>query len=180
MKRILVLIVLLSASVLVFAGGQGEGEAAEKTETADAVTGPTKAIVTNESELQQAIGPEGPWIIIFEEDMQVPDELVVSGEVYEEMGAEEPRRKFALYAQDADRNVTARYTLTAPRLVVRHPNTRIQGGTFAGDVYVEAEGFELVDASIDGNLYFASEELQKSAEIGDQATVTGETAVRGM
>ena len=46
--------------------------------------------------------------------------------------------------------MTARYTLTAPRLIVRHRNTRIQGGTFKGDVYVEAQGFELVDATSTG------------------------------
>jgi hypothetical protein len=106
---------------------------------------------------------------------------MVFGAVYEEEGAEAPRRKLALYAQDADRNVTARYTLTVPSLVVHHMNTRIQAGTVAGDVYVSAEGFELRSgATIDGNLYFATEELRDSADISDDSTVTGEIKIGSM
>jgi hypothetical protein len=63
-------------------------------------------------------------------------------------------------------------------LIVHHLNTRVQAGTIAGDVYVESEGFELTSGgTIDGNLYFASEELQQSAAISDDSTVTGETGI---
>ncbi|MFW5685412.1 MAG: hypothetical protein ACOC0O_02055 [Spirochaetota bacterium] len=104
--------------------------------------------------------------------------MTVSGEVYEEEGAEAPRRKFALYAQDSDRNVTARYTLTVPRLIVRHMNTRIQAGEVAGNVFVQAEGFELTSgATIDGTLTFESQALRDSATIDESATVTGEILV---
>jgi hypothetical protein len=170
MKYIFILILIVGIAATAVAGGQGED--------ADAVTRPTQAWVTSESELQQAAGPEGPWIILFEDDLEVSSD--VAGEVYEEEGADAPRRKFALYSQDENRNVTDRYTLTVPNLIVRHENVRIQGGTIDGDVYVEAEGFELRGATIDGNLYFENESLQESFEMDDGATVTGETAIGSM
>ncbi len=140
----------------------------------DAVSRPTQTTATNAATLQEAVGADGSWIVIFEGDVTVDEDITVFGAVYEEEGAEAPRRKLALYAQDSDRNVTARYTLTVPRLIVHHLNTRIQAGIVAGDVYVEEEGFELTSgATIDGNLYFATEELQESANISDDSTVTG-------
>jgi hypothetical protein len=141
---------------------------------ADAMSRPTEMTATNADNLQEAVGADGSWIVIFEGDVTVDQDVTVFGAVYEEEGAEAPRRKLALYTQDSDRNVTARFTLTVPRLIVHHMNTRIQAGTIAGDVYVEEEGFELTSgATIDGNLYFASEALQDSASISDDSTVTG-------
>ena len=81
-------------------------------------------------------------------------------------------RKLALYTQDEDRNVLDTFTLTVPKMTVESPNFKIQNGTVKGDVVVEANGFSLApDTTIDGNLYFASEEFQKSAVI--EGTVTG-------
>lgn len=145
---------------------------------ADAVTHPTELTATTAENLQEALGPEGSWIVLFEEDITADETIMVFGAVYEEEGAEAPRRKLALYTQDEDRNVTARYTLTVPSLAVHHMNTRIQAGTISGDVYVSAEGFELIGgATIDGDLYFATEELRDSAEISDDSTVTGEIKI---
>lgn len=171
MKKIMVLVLLVAGLGFVFAGGQGE-------EGADAMSRPTEVVIEDSADVQPALGPDGAWIVIFEGDVAVDSQVVVDGEVYAEEGADAPRRKIALYTQDGDRNVTARFTLTVPELVVRHENTRIQAGTIAGDVYVEAEGFELTSgASIEGNLYFASEALQDSANIGDDTTVTGEIGI---
>ncbi len=145
---------------------------------ADAVSRPTELTATNADNLQEAVGVDGSWIVLFEDDVTVSDDITIFGAVYEDEGADAPRRKLALYAQDSDRNVTARYTLTVPRLIVHHLNTRIQAGNIAGNVYVEEEGFELTSgATIDGNLYFATEELQAAATISDDSTVTGEITV---
>jgi hypothetical protein len=174
MRKIsLILCVFVIVAGTAFAGGQGE-------EGTDAMTRPTEIVIDGADSVQPAVGPDGAWIIIFEEDVTVNSEVAVSGEVYEEEGAEAPRRKLALYAQDSDRNVTDRYTLTVPALRIEHLNTRIQGGTVAGDVYVEADGFQLRGATVDGNLYFASEAIQNSAEIDDGSEVTGEIAVGSM
>jgi hypothetical protein len=180
MNRISVLAILLASVGLILAGCGGDAEE-EEAAAADAATRPTQMTATNASNLQEAVGPDGAWIIIFEDDLASSQEVVISGEVYEEEGAEEPRRKLALYTQDADRNVTARYTLTVPRLVVDHMNTRIQAGEVAGNVFVQAEGFELTSgATINGNLYFETQALRDSATIDDSATVLGEIRIGGV
>ena len=62
------------------------------------------------------------------------------------------QRKIGLYTQDANKTVTARFTLTAPKLTIKSPEARIQSGTFKGDLYVSAKNFQLVDAKVDGDV----------------------------
>lgn len=181
MKRrqiILGLIVLISFA-LVACGGGGESEAAGGgTETAgsDAMSRPTE-MTGSPDNIQEALGPDGAWIVIFTSDVTVGEEVSVAGEVYQEEGDDAPRRKIALYTQDSDRNVTERFTLTVPRLIVDHVNTRVQNGEIAGDVFVNAEGFEMRGATINGNLYFASSAIQESAAIDENSTILGETRI---
>lgn len=182
MKKLFVIGLLVAAASLVFvgcgggsaeSGGSAQGEGQAQTQETDATSRPTQAVATSAAQWEQALSAEGPWIIIATQDVTSESELVIEGEVYEDEGAEEPRRKLALYAQDSERNITDRYTLTAPRLIVRHENVRIQGGTFAGDVYIEAEGFNLVGGTIDGDLYFENESLRESFSMDDASEVTG-------
>jgi hypothetical protein len=63
-------------------------------------------------------------------------------------------------------------------MVIKSPNTRFQSGVCVGDIIVEADGFTLYDATVEGNIYFASEEYQESAEITEDSEVTGSTEVR--
>ena len=133
------------------------------------------SIVDSASGFLKAISSDGTWIIAVTQDLTIEENLILDGS-FTNRG--EPARKIALYSQDEDRNVTARYTLTAPRLTVRSPSARIQGGTFVGDVYVEADNFLLIDARIDGNLYFASEEYMASFKQENDADVTGEISVQ--
>ena len=143
------------------------------TEGPDVVT--TPSIATNEDELQTAMSDKGTWIIILQEDMTTDKDLVLEGEF---TNRDVIARKIALYAQDAERKKTATYTLTAPKLTVRSENARIQGGTFVGDVFVEANGFAVVDAKVQGNVTFASEEFKSSFVTEDDGTVTGTTEVK--
>jgi len=181
-KIITTMIVLIAVFALTACGGRGEEESADAGEdtsstAADATSRPTE-MTADAGNVQDALGPDGSWIVIFTDDVTVGEELTVSGEVYEEEGAEAPRRKIALYEQDADRNVTARHTLTTPRLIIDHENTLIQAGEVAGDVFVNAAGFALTGgATINGNLYFATEELRDGADIGDDSTVMGEIRI---
>jgi predicted small lipoprotein YifL/cytoskeletal protein CcmA (bactofilin family) len=181
-KLIYTMIVSISVLALAACGGSGDDEAAEAGEsapatTADATSRPTQ-MTADAGNVQDALGPDGSWIVIFTDDVTVGEELTVAGEVYEEEGADAPRRKIALYEQDADRNVTARHTLTTPRLIIEHENTRIQSGEVAGDVFVNAAGFELTGGgTINGNLYFASEEFRDGANITDDSTVMGEIRI---
>lgn len=112
------------------------GTANNQNNTTDAVT--SASVVDNEEAFKRAISPEGTWIAATLKDLTFTEDLVVDGEF---MNKEEPARKIALYTQDADHNITNSFKLTAPKLTIKSKNARIQGGTFIGDVYVEADGF---------------------------------------
>lgn len=138
---------------------------------ANAQDGTTSAsMVVDQESLMNAAGEDGSWILIIEQDLSVDEEIVLEGE---HTNRDEVDRKLALYEQDSERNVTARYTLEAPSITVKSPNTRFQSGTFVGDVYVESNNFALRDFTVEGNVYFENEEAKKSFTIGDGATVTG-------
>ncbi|PUU87571.1 MULTISPECIES: hypothetical protein [Halanaerobium] len=134
----------------------------------DTVSSPS--VVVDGASLQTAA--EESWILIIQQDLSVDEKIVLDGE-FKNDG--EFDRKLALYDQDDDHNVTDRYTLEAPSITVKSPNTRFKGGIFVGDVYVEAEGFELESGfTIDGNLYFENEAAKNSFIISGGATVTGD------
>ena len=139
----------------------------------DAVT--SASVVDNEASFKKAISKEGTWIAPTLKDLTFTEDLVLEGQFIHK---EEPARKIALYTQDADHNITNSFTLTAPKITIRSENARIQGGTFVGDVYVEANGFQVVNAKIQGNVYFAKDEYQASYSASDQGTVTGVTEVQ--
>ena len=54
----------------------------------------------------------------------------------------------------------------------------IQHGTFKGDLYVEASNFELVDAKVDGNIYFASDAAKSTFKMDTKSSVTGKQEVK--
>ncbi|MEK8208085.1 hypothetical protein [Paenibacillus sp. FSL L8-0696] len=146
------------------------------TEQTDAVT--TASIVNQADAFTKAVSKDGNWIIAILNDVTIAQDVVVEGEFHDKGAADgDIYRKIALYAQDADHKVTANYTLTVPKLTVQSENLRVQGGTIKGDVYVEANGFNLHETStIDGNLYFANEDVKATA--GIEGKVTGATEVK--
>lgn len=136
----------------------------------DTVSSPS--VVVDEASLMNAANADGAWILIIQQDLTVDEEIVLEGE-FKNDG--ELDRKLALYDQDSDYNVTDRYTLTAPSITVKSPNTRFKAGTFVGDVYVEAKGFELESGfTIDGNLYFENEAAKNTFIVSGGATITGD------
>jgi hypothetical protein len=160
-------------------GGNGENDATDETEKTppDAVT--TASIVDNEDAFIKAISKDGTWIICTLKDLTINKELVLEGEFHDKDDENNPLfRKIALYTQDDNRNVTNRFTLAAPKLTIRSENARIQGGTFKGDVYVEAKGFTITDGKVDGNVYFASEEAKSTFKLENGGTVTGTQEVQ--
>lgn len=146
---------------------------ANETKTADAVT--SASVVNSNDAFLKGIGPNGTWIIATLNDLTFDQELVLEGDF---TNKDAKARKIALYTQDENRKITASFKLTAPKLTVKSENSRIQGGTFVGDVYVESKGFKLVDATIEGNLYFASEELKATFDGSENGKVTGVTEVK--
>jgi hypothetical protein len=166
--------VLIAAAVL-------PGCSKETPGNPEAVT--TASIVSSDSALANALSKNGTWIIAIVNDVSTNKDLAIEGDFHDKNDATKPLyRKLALYAQDENRNITARYILTAPKMTVISPNTKIEGGTFKGDVYVQANGFTVQDATVDGNVYFASQEYLDSfilpTEQGKIGKVTGKTEVK--
>ena len=150
-------------------------------ETPDTVT--TASIVDNAQAFESAISSNnGTWIICLTKDITTDKELVLDGEYKngkkDDEGKDIIQRKIALYAQDEDRKVTARYTLTAPKLTIKSPMASVQRGTFKGDLYVSSNNFELVDAKIEGNIYFTTDEAKSTFKIDDKSSVTGKQEVK--
>lgn len=174
MKRILIALVFVS--VILAAGcskeESGTVAAADSAEQADVVS--SASVVDTVDAFMAAAGRDGSWIIAITRDLESEREILLEGEF---VRREEIYRKLALYAQDEDRTVTARYTLKAPRLVVKSENTRIQGGTFEGDVYVQADKFHIYDATVDGDIIFATEGYKSSFSLQEGGEVTGTLTV---
>ena len=135
--------------------------------TTDANTGPSWA--TDDASLERAI--KESWIVIITKDLTTDKELVFEGGL--KKGDDHAARLVTLYNQDENKVKTASYTLTAPRATFKEDGARIKGGTFKGDVYVEANNFELVDATIEGTIYFKDQAAKDSFKMDNTSKVTG-------
>ena len=142
----------------------------------------TASIVDNEAAFEKAMSSTGTWIIATLKDLTYTKDLVLDGEFKngkkDEAGKDIIQRKIALYTQDENRKVTGRFTLVAPKLTINSPNARIQSGTFKGDVYVAAKNFELVDATVDGNVYFTTDDAKSTFKMDGTSKVTGKQELK--
>lgn len=141
------------------------------TTTADTVT--SASIVNNAAAFEKAISKDGTWIIAILNDLTIDKALTVDGNFMNTKTPPVSQRKLAFYSQDENRNVTARYTLTAPKMTINSIDCSIQHGTFRGDLYVIAKNFQLIDATVDGNVYFANADAQSTFKMDDKSKVTG-------
>ena len=179
-----ILLALLLAMTLFVACGQEEETPAEDTTTEDAGTESgteevdvvtTASIVDNGQAVVDGLSADGTWIVATLNDTETDQDIIVEGLFYDKDDeSSDIYRKLGLYTQDADHNILEQFTLTAPKMVVRSENFKIQGGTFIGDVYVEANGFNVGKAAtVDGNIYFASQEYMDTFVVDETAEVTG-------
>ena len=124
--------------------------------------------------IEKALSADGNWIVAVTADMTFDNDVTVDGEFHDKGDdSADIYRKFALYSQDEDRNVTAEYTVTVPKLIVNSENFNIVHGVIKGDVEVNANGFVLNGAKVEGNVTFTSKEFQDSATLDeDGASVT--------
>ena len=129
--------------------------------------------MTNQS-LDKAV--KESWLVIITTDLKTDRELVFEGGL--KKGDKVVRLLLTLYKQDENRVKTASYTLTAPKATFKQDGSRIKGGTFKGDVYVECNNFELVDATVDGNIYFKTQEAKDSFKLDNTSKVTGNVEVK--
>ncbi|MFV0558965.1 MAG: polymer-forming cytoskeletal protein [Enterococcus sp.] len=156
-----------------------EAASSEVAESSEAEVVSTASVSADPETLTTALGEDGNWIIAATEDVTFEDNVTVAGEFHDKGDdSADIYRKFALYAQDEDRNVTAEYTATVPELDVQSENFNIVHGTVDGDILVEANGFVLDGVTVTGNVTFASQEYQDSATIdGEDTTIEGEVTV---
>ena len=142
-------------------------QTSDKNGATDTTTGPSW--VTDDASLEKAV--KESWIVIITKDLKTDKELVFEGGL--KKGDTVTPRLLALYNQDENRVKTASYTLTIPKVTFKEEGSRIKGGTVVGDVYVEANNFELVDATIQGNIHFKDQAAKDSFKMDDTSKVTG-------
>jgi len=140
------------------------------------------SVVDNAAAFEKAVSKEGTWIIATTKDLTVSKELILDGEFKngkkDANGKETIQRKIGLYTQDAKRNVTARFTLTVPKLTINSPEASIEHGIFKGDIYVSIKDFQLIDAKVEGNIYFTTDEAKSTFKMDDKSTVTGKQELK--
>jgi len=150
--------------------------------TSDQDVKTTPSMVNTNEAFEKAISSEGTWIICLLSDLTFDKDLVLEGEFTngkkDSAGNDVIQRKIALYEQDENRKVTARYTLTAPKLTINSPEARIQSGTFKGDLYISSKNFQLVDTTVEGNVYFTNEEAQSTFKMDETSKVTGKQELK--
>lgn len=153
---------------------------AAPTTAPDAVT--SASIVDTAANFEKAISKDGTWIIAILKDLTIDKEIVLDGEFkngkQDTAGKDIIQRKVALYTQDADRKITARFTLTAPKFTINSPEASIQHGTFKGDLYVNVVNFQLIDATVDGNVYFTTDDAKATFKMDATSKVTGKQEVK--
>jgi len=184
--KIIISTLLLSASIFVGCAGQNitpktAGNQQKPSQTTPAETTPnvvtTASIVNTTQDFKKAISDSGTWIIAVTKDITFNNEITLNGEFKngkkDKDGKDIIQRKVALYAQDENRKVTARYTLTAPKFNINSPEASIQHGTFKGDLYVSSKNFQLVDTIVEGNVYFTNAEAKSTFKMDATSKVTG-------
>lgn len=154
--------------------------ATTSAESPDTVT--TASIVNTEAAFEKGISNTGTWIIATLKDLTFTKDLVLDGEFKngkkDDAGKDIIQRKIGLYTQDENRKVTARFSLTAPKLTINSLNGSIQHGTFKGDLYVTAKNFQLVDCTVDGNVYFTNDEAKSTFKMDAESKVTGKQELK--
>lgn len=173
---LLVLVAVLSLSVLAGCATKNPPES-NKTEEPDSVSSASLAL--DEADFEQKISKDGFFIIFTEKDLTFTKDLTVDGRFTTEDkdGNEVVQRSLAFVKVGAEGKME-RFTVTVPRIVINSENTLLEYGIIKGDVYVQAPGFTTKEATIDGNLYFATQELMDAFTADDLTEITGEINVK--
>ncbi|WP_288222108.1 hypothetical protein [uncultured Clostridium sp.] len=183
--KTLALSIAVLATLLTGCGNKSESadvKTPENTTTTEAkndvVSGASQ--VNDEETFKQKISKDNTnFMIIVNKDLTFTEDLVVeSGVKKDKEGKEAPNRAIAPAAEDASLNISERYTLTVPNLIFAGENGKFENGILKGNIYVQAEGFILQDATVDGNIYFATEELKDAFKVDETSKITGTVEVK--
>ena len=176
--------IILSVAVVatVFTGCAKKAVPTGETKT-DIVT--SASITKDPVVLVKAMSKNGNWIMGITENMTIDKELVLEGEGFTKADKKDPtkkvtagKRQLILLARDDKKVTTANYILTAKKLTIKSQKSKIEGGTFKGDVYVETAGFGLEASTINGDIYFANSEAQKSFKMDAKSHLTGKQEIK--
>jgi hypothetical protein len=186
--KALLLSTVMVASLLVGCGSTASSTpaAASSASSSTAAAKPdavaSASVTKDPAVFEKAISKDGNWIIAITADMTVDKDLVLEGEFKnhkkDTAGKELLQRKIALYTQDDKHVVTARFTLTAPKITIKSPLASIEHGTFKGDIYVETNDFKLIDNKVDGNIYFKDDAAKAGFKMDKTSSVTGKQEVQ--
>jgi len=178
--KVLLLTTVMAASLLVGCGSKAANSPTKEPAKTDAVA--SASVTSDPAVFTKTIGKDGKWIIVITADMTIKNDLVLDGEFKngkkDTAGKETLQRKIALYSQDANKKITARFTLTAPKLTINSPLASIQHGTFKGDLYVETNDFQLVDNKVEGNIYFKDDAAKAGFKMDATSSVSGVQEVK--
>ncbi len=196
MKKLFILLLIVSL-IFAFAGCGGNDDADDNNGTDNDTTSEgavddedsdqtdtetTASIVDEEAAFKSAISSQGTWIIAILKDLSFEEDLVLDGNFTngkkDDAGKDIVQRKIALYTQDENRTVTNRFTLKAPKLTINSPMAGIWHGTFVGDLYVSQDNFQLIDAKVDGNVYFTTDSAKSTFAMDETSSVTGKQEVK--
>lgn len=183
--KTLALSIAVLATLLTGCGNKSESadvKTPENTTTTEAKTDVVSGAsqVNDEETFKQKISKDNTnFMIIVNKDLTFTEDLVVeSGIKKDKEGKEAPNRAIAPAAEDASLNISERYTLTVPNLIFAGENGKFENGILKGNIYVQAEGFILQDATVDGNIYFATEELKDAFKVDETSKITGTVEVK--
>lgn len=152
-------------------------EPATETEPTDAVS--SASVVSDEESFEKGISKDGTFIVLTTKDLTFENDLLVDGTFTkkDKDGKDVITRSLAFAQNDADGKIV-RYSVTVPNIVINSENTLLEYGIVKGDVYVQAPGFNTKDATIEGNLYFATQELLDAFTADELTNISGEIAVK--
>lgn len=138
--------------------------------------------VNSEEELINALN--NYYSVTINDNITSNNALIIEEEFFKTDTTEENKiinigRRINLFSKDEDNNIINNYVLEAPSLTIQSENTIIKGGTFIGDIYIEAKGFEIDNTKVKGNLYFKDEETKNTFIKSNAASVQGKIRVEG-
>ena len=156
-----------------------KSETNKNNETVDIVTSPSR--VTDEEKLMRAVNES--WIVILENDVTTSKEIVLNSgfkkaDKDNSNKMVDTSRVVALYKTNENKEKIADYTLTVPKLIIKDENTKIEGGTIKGDLYIEAKEVKLEGTKIEGNVYFNNEEDKNTFHIDEGSKITGTMEIK--
>lgn len=158
-----------------------EAKSTFKMDSKSSVTGKQELMttpngVTTAVAFEKAISSKGTQLISLKKNLTINKDLVVNGEFRNDKAILE--REIDLYSADKDKKITSKFTLTVPKLTIDSTQTIIEHGTLKGDLYISTNNCQLIDATVEGNVYFTTDEAKSTFKMDATSKVTGKQELK--